>query len=80
MYQDLNNVSLMHSPHLRSKVLRLAPREEFDPSNREHCESVIKFIETGKWDRRLDVQGAINVPYECIKKMAYYAFHKLSSE
>ena len=74
---DLNTIDLANNPHLRPKVLRVAPREEFDPTRKDHCDAVINFIETGKWNMRLDVQGAINIPYACLQKMAYYAANSI---
>lgn len=76
-HYDLNRMDLENNPHLKPKVLRVTPREEFDPKNAEHCNAVINFLETGKWSKRLDVQGAVNVPYACLQKMAYYAANNI---
>lgn len=70
---NITTFDYANNPHLKAKVLKIEPRIEFDPANRKHCEAVVNFLETGKWSIRLDVQGAVNVPYECLKKMAYYA-------
>jgi hypothetical protein len=52
----------------RSQVLRNAQirREDFDPRNSEHRDSLRTFIETGKWG---DVQFYAEYPYLSVPEM-----------
>lgn len=52
---------------------RTRVREEFDPSNKEHQKAIMKYVETGIWETSIDIYGSHNVPYDAMKKTAYYA-------
>ena len=60
-------------PILAPKQQFIVEKEEFDPSKHSHRQTLLHYIETGVWDRKIVVYGSFNVPFDCMRKMSYYA-------
>lgn len=58
---------------LKPRIRPTIQREEFDPSNQKHQQAIVNYIDSGIWDTRIDIYGSHNVPYDAMKKIAYYA-------
>lgn len=71
-YVDCSEVC-KSDPILAPKSQFIAVKEEFDPSNHRHRQALLTWIEVGVWDRTIVVYGSFNVPFDCMRKMAYYA-------
>jgi hypothetical protein len=65
--------AVANDPILAPRKQFIAVKEEFDPSNFNHRQSLLKWIETGIWNKTIVVYGSFNVPFDCMRKMAYYA-------
>lgn len=60
-------------PILAPRGQFITEKEEFDPSKYEHRQALLHFIETSQWNKNIDIYGSFNVPYDCMRKMSYYA-------